>query len=214
MARKRITEQDLIDFGKRMDELSGVVEEKYNRMDERKQPEQPQIKHCGVLMLRSSRSLAALLELSGIAVGHFDVETALSAGNKDATPLWSRAVNELNSSFEALNAEEAFIYAPGDSLAQGLLLAAQYSVKAVFTNGGTLQSAVLPLSAVARIRSKISAIARKNLFQVTAPIYISGENSRQLQRFLKERTRSEKTEVLPNGTDDDIIALIKQISVV
>lgn len=214
MARKRVTEQDLLDFDRRMDELSGVVEEKYNRMDERKQAQQPQIKHCGVLMLRSNELLTTALECEGIAVGSFELEESRTAANKDVSPVWSKVVNELNSSFESLSAEEAYIYAPGDALAQGLLLAAQYPVKAVFTDGGTIKSAVLPLSATDRIKNRISSIAKKNLFQVTAPIYISGEKGHQLQRFLNERTRSEKITVLPDGIIDNIIALIKQISAV
>ncbi len=212
MARKRITEQDLIDFNSRMDELSVIVEEKYNSIDAVKAVEAPEIKASGVLLLKNNEALISKLVREDIAYVVWDPDQAINTAGNTVTPAWNRAIDSLNAAYESVNAESVYLYAPEEMLMAGLLLAAQYDVKAVFTENGDTGSLVPRLFGRARALGRMNSVAKKNLFQVTAPVFAGGKNRSEVKEFLNRNVRSEVIETFDGTLSDRINELLSQIS--
>ena len=214
MTRKRITVQDLIDFNSRMDELSGIVEEKYNAMDAVKAVKLPEFKTNGVLLLKKDEALIRKLNRENFTYVVYDLDRSIKTSDNKVTPAWNKVITALNAACESVNAENVYICAPEEMLLAGLLLAAQYDVKAVFTENGVLKLRIPSLFGKARILSKINSVAKKNLFQVTVPVFAGGMNSSLVKAFLDKHLRSDTIETFEGTLAERIIELIRQISIV
>ncbi|MGI6239686.1 MAG: hypothetical protein ACOYI5_08690 [Christensenellales bacterium] len=181
MARKRITERDLLGFQTRAEALSREVEAKYEEMDRRKQAEPEPVRALGLLLLHDTEAdvnqlarFAGRMERAGHAVEMPELVRIAPRDPLDRTPEWQHRHGRAQGGYLQLKPRARRIVAIGTGRSSPLaaLMAEQYPIDALITVGGGLRT-----RRGARSRKpgqsadlRIARIARGNLYMIVCPV--------------------------------------------
>lgn len=209
MARRRITEADLLEFRNRAGELAEVVAEKYDAMEKAgKAIEDIEIREIGILILREAdvdkkavEKFAAAAKASGFAAEVVDLEKYPSFDNPPSArvPNWEAVMDKAQMGYLMLSehSKSIAVFGTGDSAPAAVLIAEQYPVEALMIVGQGPQTK--PFTSK-RTVAKLAGVAKNNLFSVVCPIYcISPENDPTFKasgaRLFQDNTRSEDVQL-------------------
>lgn len=142
MARKRISEEDLLNFRKQAGELAKVVEEKYNRMDDEKKAEiEPEpTGYRGILLIHDAAENAKQLEgfaeklkAKEIVADIADLDAGGNKGMFDRTPQWQKWLEAAQNAYQSIaeRCEKVIVLGTGISCPLACVIAEQYSVDAL-----------------------------------------------------------------------------------
>lgn len=214
MARKRISESDLLDFRERAGELSRAVEIKYEELDRMKVAEPEPVRALGLLLLpdtnggvASLKKFAARMERKGCAVELVDVLGYIARDRFDRTPEWQRRLSQAQTGYQLVKkrADKVAVIGAGNSCALATLIAEQYPADALVTVGGDLGRRWGRTGKSGSPR--ISRIARNNLFSIVCPVLSVGLEGAQRGRsaFASEtRSRDARTLELRAARAEDL----------
>lgn len=173
MARRRVTEEDLLDFRARAELLSQEVEVKYEEMDRRKLAEPEPMRDMGLLIVadedeEGARRFAKRMEAGGLAVERADIRGYMPIDRFDRTPEWQRQLTQAQTAYQSLRkrAERIAVLGFGQSVPLAALIAEQYPVDALISVG----SFGVGRGAGRRAPSRVLRIARNNLFSIVCPV--------------------------------------------
>lgn len=180
MARKRITEEDLLSYRKMADELSEEVAVKYDALEKaKKAAEDVEVRDIGILLLRSDdvdiekmRLFAANAKRNGFAAEMVDLEKHIVPGAAPTkrVPEWERVMDKAQLGYVMLSehAERIVVLGAGCSAPIATLIAEQYPVEALVIVGeGPAAKAFTPK----RTAAKLASVAKHNLFSIVCPVY-------------------------------------------
>ena len=180
MARKRITEEDLLGFRREADKLAEEVAVKYEALDKARKPvEDVVVRDLGILILYSEDAdRDAVLKFAANAKGKgYAVETAelkknpaAANGSLKKIPEWQEVMDKAQMSYLMLceHSERVAVMGTGCAVPTATLIAEQYPVEALILVGQGLS--VRPFT-TKRTAAKLSGVAKHNLFSVVCPVY-------------------------------------------
>lgn len=177
MARKRITEADLLAFREESQRLSQEVEVKYDAMDRvaKEREVAPGIREMGFVLLHDTaadegqlRPFAGRAKAADCAVELVKINGYRPRDRFDRTPQWQRHLEQAQAGYLSVSerAGRVVVVGTGDSCPTALILAEQYPVDALVLVGGGPRTR--PFSD--RSLSRLCSIARANLFSVVCPV--------------------------------------------
>lgn len=180
MARKRVTEEDLLNFRERADELSQVLEQKYDKLEKAAKPsEDVEERQQGILLLHHADVEAAQAKkfvLAAKAAGFAAESVALSAERRDSAQkervaVWQRLLEQAQAGYLRLgeHARGITVLGTGDTAALATIIAEQYPVEALMVVGA---GPVMKPFAGNRTFSRIASLARNNLFSIVCPVLV------------------------------------------
>lgn len=183
MSRKRISEEDLLNFRKQAEALSREVEAKYERMDLEAKPEpvpEPTGK-MGILLIHDADKSPDQLEdfekrLRGEGYITFltDLTGYVPVDRFDRKPLWQRWLEQAQTGYQLLSerCEKVMIMGTGLSCPLACVVAEQYPADALALVGGGLKPSRITLfSGGAKGASfQLARLAKNNLFSIVCPI--------------------------------------------
>lgn len=180
MARKRVTEEDLLNLRERADELSQVLEQKYDKLDKAAKPaEDVEEREQGILLLHHADVEAAQANkfvLAAQAAGFAAESVALSAercdsAQKERVAVWQRLLEQAQAGYLRLGEHACGItvLGTGDTAALATIIAEQYPVEALMVVGA---GPVMKPFAGNRTFSRIASLARNNLFSIVCPVLV------------------------------------------
>lgn len=216
MARKRVSEEELLRFREQAGELAEVVGEKYERMDRlTRQQQEPVRRETGFLLLHDVQSDAQQLrpfaQRAREAGYSTEVVEVLGYREKDPfdrTPQWQRRLEQAQTGLQQISryAKKVVVLGVGDSCPLAALIAEQYPVEGLVVVGGGLKNR--PGSVFSdRASARLSSLARNNLFSVVCPVLAlvpeeCGRFTPRSASLYQTNTRSDRVEVEPlPGTD-------------
>ena len=182
MARKRISESDLLDFRERAEELSQAVEEKYKKLDaERPAPEPEMGGKWGVLLIHDPQAgpgqltaFAGRLKRGGIAAECADLSSYVPRDQFDKKPLWQRWLEVAQEAYQRLAArcEKVMVLGTGLSCPLACVIAEQYPVDSLVTVGGGMKPVASALLAggAKKASYQLARLAKNNMFSIVCPI--------------------------------------------
>ena len=206
MARKRISESDLLDFQARTAELSRAVESKYDELDRLKQAEPVPVREMGLLILpdaaqgtSSLQKFAARIKKAGLAAELVDVMGYVPVDRFDRTPEWQRRLQQAQTGYLLLKqgARKICVVGAGSSCALAALIAEQYPVDALVTVGAGLGG--MWGRTGKRGSPRISRIARNNLFSIVCPVLSVAPQGISPAFTAETRSRDARKMELPAG---------------
>lgn len=172
MARRRVSEKDLLDFRARAETLALEVNEKYEEMDRRKAAEPEPVREMGLLILSDGedpglKPFGKRMEERGFAVQWADVLGYVPIDRFDRTPEWQRRLVQAQTAYLALRerAKRIAVLGVGACVPLAALIAEQYPVDALIAAG-----AFSGRAEERRGPSQIRRIAKNNLFSIVCPI--------------------------------------------
>ena len=226
MARKRISEEDLLNFRKQAGELAKVVEEKYNRMDEKRRAEMEAAPEptgeWGLLLIHDAAEeasqlagFAAKLCRRGMVSENVDLTSYIPTDRFDKTPLWQKWLTVAQLSYQRLTerCEKVIVLGTGLSAPIACVIAEQYPVDGLAIIGGGLKKEGLCLKngGVKGTSFQLARLAKNNLFSIVCPVLaLVPENcapyTAQSADMYRIATRSEsiRTERFPGTNPSDI----------
>lgn len=217
MARRHVSEADLLEFRERASELAQTVGEKYEKMDReaKKQEETPVSRETGLLLLPDSRTgtdqfryFAQQAKQVGFAVRNVDVTGYVPKDRFDRTPEWQRRLDQVQGAYVALNeyARHTVIVGVGDACPLATVLAEQYPVDALVLVG---EGPALRFGqGVGRsAERRLCSIAKNNLFSVVCPVLVLspkdvGPYRPNAAKLFDTCSRSDRVEIEPVDAAD------------
>lgn len=203
MARKRITEGDLLNFRERADELSQVLEKKYDKLEKAAKPaEDTEEREQGILLLchtdvetAQARKFISAAKAAGFAAeGVFFSDERPSSAQRERIAPWQRMLEQAQSGYMRLSerAGAIAVIGTGDTGALATIIAEQYPAEALVVVGA---GPVMKLFAGKRAFSRLVSLARNNLFSIVCPVLaITPEDCGAYEpasvRLYKQSTRS------------------------
>jgi hypothetical protein len=176
MARRRVSEEDLLNFRAQAEVLSQEVEVKYEEMDRKKRAEPEPVRDMGLLILGEGeddaelRSFARRMDSGGLAVERADILGYEPIDRFDRTPQWQRRLVQAQAAYTSLRkrARRVAALGVGQSVPLAALIAEEYPVDALIAVGAF--SGSVGERAGKRAPSRIRRIAKRNLFSIVCPI--------------------------------------------
>lgn len=176
MARKRVSEQDLLNFRARAGELAQEVETKYDEMDKKKLAEPKIVLDKGLLLLGEDgndpglRGFARRMEEGGLAVERANVLGYEPCDRFDRTPEWQRRLVQAQNAYTDLRqrARRVAVLGFGQSVPLAAMIAEMYPVDALLAVGAF--SGNPRAEAGRRAPARLRRIAKNNLFSIVCPI--------------------------------------------
>lgn len=178
MARKRITESDLLDFRARADELAREVEQKYEKLDRAAIPiDDIEEREKGILLIYHSdieAEQAMRFAKSAKAAG-FAVEAVALKLDKahditqKRTPDWEKLLDQAQAGYAELSrrARSLNIVGTGDGAVLSIIIAEQYPVDSLAIIGAG--PAMKPFAGNSGF-AKLAKLAKNNLFSIVCPV--------------------------------------------
>lgn len=206
MARRRVTEEDLLDFRSQAETLSREVEVKYEEMDRKKLAEPEPVRDMGLLILSDEdgeglRRFAKRMEAGGLAIELANVLGYMPIDRFDRTPGWQRRLIQAQTAYMNLRkrAQRVAVFGCGQSVPLAALIAEEYPVDALIAVGGFSGSE--GERAGKRAPSRVKRIAKNNLFSIVCPILtvLTGDMSPRAVSYASvfgSRTRSRDVQCL------------------
>jgi hypothetical protein len=183
MARKRISEEDILDFRKRADELSQEVRVKYDRMDSEAKPapEPEPTGERGILLIHDAgespeqlNAFAAILRREGYVAECVDLTGYVPVDRFDKKPLWQRWLEVTQGAYQRLSerCQRVMILGTGLSCPLACVISEQFSVDALMLVGGGLKTAGFTFfsGGVKSASFQLARLAKNNLFSIVCPI--------------------------------------------
>ncbi len=147
MARKRVTEEDLLAFREESQRLSQEVEVKYDAMDRvaKEREQAPGVRDLGFVLLHDSaadegqlRPFAGRAKAADCAVELVKVNGYRPRDRFDRTPQWQRRLEQAQAGYLSVSerAGRVVVVGAGESCPTALILAEQYPVDALVLVGG------------------------------------------------------------------------------
>lgn len=208
MARKMITEEDLLNFRARADELAKQLEVKYEEIERSKKTQlELEERDTGLLILGGGDAdIAILRKLStaawneGFSPEVVDIsETFADHNPRERIPMWQKALDKAQFGYLKLSerVKRIVILGTGRSAAAATVMAEQYPVDGLIIVGeGPATKAFCRDRATARIAS----IAKNNLFSIVCPVYmivpgVTGDYKPGSFRMFEQSSRSDDVRV-------------------
>lgn len=208
MARKRITEEDLLNFRARADEMHEQLKIKYEELERaKKTQEELEERDIGLLILRGGdvdmdiiRKFSADAWNAGFSPEVVDMSNAPVDNNpKERVPAWERLLNKAQFGYMKLSqrAKRIAVMGTGITAAAATVITEQYPVDALIIAG---EGPVTRVFAADRAAARISSIAKNNLFSIVCPVYmivpgISGEYKAGSHKLFAEASRSDDVRI-------------------
>ncbi len=179
MARKRITEEDLLSFRRMADKLSEEVAVKYEALDKARKPAEEPRRDIGILILHSGdvdaeklRIFAKNAKQNGYAAEITDIEKHPVYAGKPTkhVPEWEENMDKAQQGYLMLcdRCDRVVVLGTGHAAPTATLIAEQYPVEALVIVGqGPAAKPFTPKRTVA----KLAKVAKNNLFSVVCPVY-------------------------------------------
>lgn len=179
MARKRVTEEDLLNFRERADELSQVLEQKYERLKKAAKPaEETEEREQGILLIHHTDVDAAQVKkfVSAAKAAGFAAESVAlrteryGPAQNERVAVWQQLLEQAQAGYLRLgeHARGITVLGTGDSAALATIIAEQYPVEALMVVGA---GPVMKLFAGNRTFSRLASLARNNLFSIVCPVF-------------------------------------------
>lgn len=204
VARKRVTEEDLINFRARADELSEVLERKYEKMEKAVKPaEDVEEREQGILLLyhtdveaAQAKKFIAAAKAAGFAAESVALSTEKrEQAQKERVVMWQQLLEQAQAGYLRLSehARGITILGTGDTAALATIIAEQYPVEALMVVGA---GPVMKPFAVKRTFARLASLARNNLFSIVCPVLVitpedCGAYRAGSARLYEESTRSD-----------------------
>lgn len=180
MARKRVTEEDLLNFREMADELSQVLEQKYDKLEKAAKPaEEVEERDQGILLIHHTDVDAAQVKkfVSAAKTAGFAAECVTlrierhDQAQKERIAVWQQLLEQAQAGYLRLgeHARGITVLGTGDTSALATIIAEQYPVEALMVVGG---GPVMKPFAGKRTFSRIASLARNNLFSIVCPVLV------------------------------------------
>jgi hypothetical protein len=209
MARRRVTEEDLLDFRNRAAELSEVLAEKYDALEKAQIPaEDLEVREIGILVLRGADVDKKQMEIfirnakaKGFAAELVDLEKYPSFDNRPVkkVPDWEKEMDKAQTGYMMLteHARRIAVLGAGDTAPTATLIAEQYPVDALVVVG---QGPSVKPFTTKRTVAKLAGVAKNNLFSIVCPVYcISPEQETTFKssgaQLYQDSTRSDDVQL-------------------
>ncbi len=174
MARRRVSEEDLLRFRAQAEALAREVEGKYEEMDRKKLAEPEPVRDTGLLILSDEdgdglRHFARRMEAGGFAVERADLLGYVPIDRFDRTPGWQRRLTQAQIAYTVLRkrARRVAVLGYGQSVPLAALIAEEYPVEALIAVGGFSGDAG---GEAKRAPGRVRRIAKNNLFSIVCPV--------------------------------------------
>lgn len=208
MARKRITEEDLLNYRALADEMQHELEIKYEELDRAKKTrEELEERDIGLLILRGvdveldiMRKFSADAWNTGFSPEVVDMSDAPVDHNpRERIPAWERMLNKAQFGYMKLSerAKHIVVMGTGSTSAAATVITEQYPVDALVIVG---EGPVTKMFAADRVAVRMASIAKNNLFSIVCPVYmivpgIAGDYKAGSYRLFEESSRSDDVRV-------------------
>lgn len=200
MARKRVSEEDLLEFRARAEALAQEVGKKYEEMDRKKLAEPVPVRDTGLLILADEgdvRGFAKRMEAGGLAVERADILGYEPVDRFDRTPQWQRRLIQAQTAYQNLRkrSRRVAVLGIGQSVPLAALIAEEYPVDALITVGAFSGRAA---EGARRAPSRIRRIAKNNLFSIVCPVLtvLPGDLSPRAAAVFDTHTRARDVQML------------------
>ncbi len=206
MARKRITEQDLLNFRTQAEVLAEEVGTKYEELDRAKQVAPEPVREMGLLILTDededgARRFAKRAYADGLAVERANIPGYHPIDRFDRTPEWQRRLIQAQIAYTLVSkrARRVAVIGHGRAVPLAALISEQYPVDALITIGALTGNVGDRVGR--RAYARIRRIAKNNLFSIVCPILAirTGDMSARASascRVFSSGTRSQDVQML------------------
>ncbi|MBQ4088439.1 MAG: hypothetical protein IJC56_00975 [Clostridia bacterium] len=208
MARKRITEEDLLAFRAQADEIHQELEVKFEKMERaKKTQEELEERDIGLLILRGADvDMAAMRKFGNAAWNNgysYEVvdlsESPVDHNPKERIPAWQRALDKAQLGYLKLGerAKHIIVIGTGVTAAAATVITEQYPVDALVIVG---EGPATKTFAKDRVTARMASIAKNNLFSIVCPVYIiapeiTGDYKPGSSSMFEESSRSDDVRV-------------------
>ena len=183
MARKRISEEDILNFRKQAEELSREVKAKYDKMDSAARPA-PEPEHTGergILLIHDAgrspdqlKAFSELLRTDGCVTECVDLTGYVPVDRFDKKPMWQRWLELTQDAYQRLSerCERLLVLGTGLSCPLACVIAEQFPVDALALVGGGLKKPGLNVfsGGVKGTSFQLARLAKNNLFSIVCPV--------------------------------------------
>jgi len=209
MARKRITEADILEYREKADEAYQELAEKYDMLEKaQKAAEDVEERDMGLLILRGAdidmdkvMRFAAAAKAAGFAAEVVDLEKKPSLSNKPEKkiPDWERCMDAAQLGYVMLteHSRRVAVVGSGETGPTATVIAEQYPADALVVIGHGPQTKAFTSK---RTVATLAKVARNNLFSIVCPVYCISPEDDSLFRpgsasLYNDETRSDDVRI-------------------
>ena len=208
MARRRITEEDLLNYRARADEMHQQLEIKYEELERAKKTrEELEERDIGLLILRGSdveldkiRKFSTAAWNAGYSPEVVDLGVIPAEHNpRERIPMWQKMLDRAQMGYLKLSerAKHIVVMGTGSTAAAATVITEQYPMDGLVIVG---EGPATRAFSADRATARIASIAKNNLFSIVCPVFmivpgIPGEYKAGAQKMFEESSRSDDVRI-------------------